>query len=68
MSRDGDNETVERRLVALMCGTAASLHLTVLVGQRLVNAGFDLEPRLRHEVELATALGRQRGGAHELAT
>ena len=44
------------------------LHLTVLVGQRLVNAGFDLDPRLREEVELATALGRQRGGAHELAT
>ena len=44
------------------------LHLTVLVGQRLVNAGFDLDPRLREEVELATALSRQRGGAHELAT
>ena len=44
------------------------LHLTVLVGQRLVTAGFDLDPRLREEIELSTALGRQRGAAHELAT
>ena len=44
------------------------LHLTVLVGQRLVNAGSDLDPRLREEIELATALSRQRAGAHELVT
>ena len=93
-SRNGDDESIERRLTALMCSTAATrqsraheagellgssqpqrlidllrrLHLTVLVGHRLVGAGFDLERPLRQEVELATALGRQRGGAHELAT
>ena len=44
------------------------LHLTVLVGRRLVNAGSDLNPRLREEIELATALSRQRAGAHELVT
>ena len=44
------------------------LHLTVLVGRRLVNAGLDLDPRLREEIELATALSRQRAGAHELVT
>jgi hypothetical protein len=92
--RDGDDESVERRLVAMMCATeewrrsrsdeagellsAASpqrmidllqrMHLTVLVGQRLANAGLDLAPSLRDEVELSTALARQRGGAHELVT
>jgi hypothetical protein len=44
------------------------LHLTVLVGQRLVSSGFDLDPALRQEIELSTAFGRQRGGAHELIT
>jgi hypothetical protein len=89
-----DHEAAERRLVALMCSTAARrqsrpyeaaellesaqpeqitdllrrLHLTVLVGRRLINAGLDLAPRLREEVEALTAVSRQRGGAHELAT
>lgn len=90
----GDHETVEQRLVALMCSAAARrqsraheagellgssrperiidllrrLRITALVGQRLVNSFFDLDPPLRQEIELSTALGRQRGGAHELAT
>ena len=93
-SRNGDDESIERRLTALMCSTAATrqsraheagellgssqpgrlidllrrLHLTVLVGQRLVTSGFDLDPALRQEIELSTALGRQRGGVRELAT
>ena len=93
-SRNRDEESIERRLTALMCSTAAtrqsrareagellglsqpqrlidllrSLHLTVLVGQRLVTAGFDLDPALRQEIESSTAIARQRGGAHELAT
>ena len=93
-SRNGGHETIEQRLVALICSTAARrrsrfqeagelvssarpermidllrrLHLIVLVGQRLVTAGFDLDPRLREEIELSTALSRQRGAAHELAT
>ena len=93
-SRNGADESIERRLTALMCSTAATrqsraheagellrsaqpqrmidllrrLHLTVLVGQRLLTAGFDLDPALRQEIESSTALGRQRGGAHELAT
>jgi Uncharacterised nucleotidyltransferase len=93
-SRNGDGESIERRLTALMCSTASRrrshsqearellgsaqpermiellrrLHLTVLVGQRLVNAGLDLDARLLEEIELSTASSRQRGGAHELIT
>ena len=91
-SGNGDRETAERRLVALMCSTVVMrqsrsheagellsssqpeqmiellrrLHLTVLVGQRLWTPASIC--RVREEVEVSTALSRQRGAAHELAT
>jgi hypothetical protein len=52
------------RLMALL----EPLHLTVLVGGRLLALEARVEPRFEQQVRLATEVARQRGQAHELMT
>jgi len=44
------------------------LHLTVLVGQRLLALGVGVEPQLEQEILSSTVVSRERGRTHELTT
>jgi hypothetical protein len=53
-----------RQLIALL----DRLHVRVLVGQRLLALGTEVEPWLEGEIIASTAVARERGKMHELVT
>ena len=51
-----------------LSGLLDRLHVKVLLGQRLLALGHDVDPWLDNEIAAATDIGRQQGRAHELVT